>query len=191
MKLETLLTQHRPTLVKRWLNHLLDTYPPDTHKFFKKQKNQFANPVGHTLSEEMDHLYMELVQGIDPGRANPILDRILRIRAVQDFSPSRAVGFIFLLKGIIREQLETEIRENRLSDELTIFESRIDDLALLAFEVYMKCREKLYEIRANETKNQVYRLLKKADLICEIPEWEPVSKKDKIDDIQVIHDETR
>jgi len=191
MKLETLLTQNRSTIVNRWLGRILDTYPIDTRKFFKKQKNQFANPVGYTLSEDIDRLYMELLQGIDSDRAAPILDRIIRIRAVQDFSPSRAVGFIFLLKGVIIEKLEKEIRENRLSDELRVFESRIDDLVLIAFEVYKGCREKLYEIRANETKNQVYRLLKRADLICEIPEWEPISEKGKIDNLQVIHNETR
>jgi len=191
MKLETLLTQNRSTIVNRWLDQILDTYPDDTHKFLKKQKNQFANPVGYTLSEEIDRLYTELLQGIDSDRATSILDRIIRIRAIQDFSPSQAVGFILRLKEVIREKLETEIQENRLSDELILFESRIDDLILLAFEVYMRCREKLYEIRANETKNQVYRLLKKADLISEIPEWEPASEKGKIDNLQVIHNETR
>ena len=191
MKLETLLTQNRSTIVNRWLDQILDTYPDDTHKFLKKQKNQFANPVGYTLSEEIDRLYTELLQGIDSDRATSILDRIIRIRAIQDFSPSQAVGFILRLKEVIREKLETEIQENRLSDELILFESRIDDLILLAFEVYMRCREKLYEIRANETKNQVYRLLKRADLICEIPEWEPASEKGKIDNLQVIHNETR
>ena len=49
-------------------------------------------------------------------------------------------------------------------------ESRIDDLALLAFDVYMNCREKLYEIKANEAKNQVSRLLKKAGMIVELPD---------------------
>ncbi|MBW1888153.1 MAG: RsbRD N-terminal domain-containing protein, partial [Deltaproteobacteria bacterium] len=160
MKLETLLTQNRSTIVKRWLDQILDTYPAETYKFLKKQKNQFANPVGYTLSEEIDHLYGELLQGVDSDRTTPILDGIIRIRAVQDFSPSQAVGFIFLLKGVIRERLKTEIRDNRLSYELTMFESGIDDLALLAFEVYMRCREKLYEIRAKKKKNQVYRLLK-------------------------------
>jgi hypothetical protein len=191
MKLETLLTQNRSTIVNRWLDQILATYPADTHKFFKKQKNQFANPVGSTFSEEIDHLYTVFLEGKEPDSATPILDRIIRIRAIQDFSPSQAVGFLFSLKEIIREKLETEIRENGLSDELTIFESRIDDLALIAFEVYMRCREKLYEIKANEAKNLVYKLLKRADLICEIPEWKPVSKKDKINNLQVIHNETR
>lgn len=191
MKLETLLTENRSIIVNRWLDRVLDSYPAGTHRFFKKQKNRFANPVGSTFSEEIDHLYMELLQGIDSERTTPILDAIIRIRAVQDFSPSQAVGFIFLLKELIREILETEIQDNRLSDELTLFEAQIDELALLAFEVYMRCREKIYEIRANDMKNQVYKLLKRADLLYEIPEWKPVSKKGKIDELPVIHNETR
>ena len=150
----------------------METYPADTKRFLKKQKDQFSNPVGYTISKEIENLYKELLQGVDPDRVSPILDGIIRIRAVQDFSPSQAIVFIFLLKRVIREELDTEIREKHLSDELLRFESKIDELALLAFDIYMKCREKIYEIRVNETINQVSRLLKRVDMISEIPEWE-------------------
>jgi hypothetical protein len=50
-------------------------------------------------------------------------------------------------------------------------------MALLAFDVYMARREKLYEIRSNEAKNQVSNLLKKAGFICEIPPWDPEKAK--------------
>ncbi|MDD5205149.1 MAG: hypothetical protein PHS17_06990, partial [Desulfobacterales bacterium] len=84
--------------------------------------------------------------------------------------PSEAVGFLFSLKAIIRSELESEIRKNDLSEELTRLEDRVDDLVLLAFDIYMKCKEKVFEIRVNEAKNHVSRLLRKAELICEIPE---------------------
>ena len=87
------------------------------------------------------------------------LDQVIRIRAVQDFSPAQAVGFIFLLKKAVREQLEKDIREKRLSEEISLFESKIDELALLSFDIYMKCREKIYEIRVNEVKNRTCRLM--------------------------------
>jgi len=29
-------------------------------------------------------------------------------------------------------------------------EQKIDDMSLLAFDIYMKCREKLYELKATE-----------------------------------------
>jgi len=172
MEVEKLLLQKKPPILKRWLQLIMESYPADARRFLKKQKDQFANPVGHTLSKEIGGLYDELLQGIDRERSSLILDRIIRIRAIQDFSPSQALSFIFLLKRVIREEIETEIQEERLSDELWRFESGIDELALMAFDIYMKCREKIYELRANEAKNQVSRLLIRKGLISEVPEWE-------------------
>jgi hypothetical protein len=48
-------------------------------------------------------------------------------------------------------------------------ESRIDGLALLCFEVYMKRREKLYELRINEVKNQVSGLMRRTGLTLITP----------------------
>ncbi|UCF56629.1 MAG: RsbRD N-terminal domain-containing protein [Deltaproteobacteria bacterium] len=177
MKLEKLLSEQSSTILKRWLQLILETYPSDTQRFLKKQKDQFANPVRDTISKETKNIYRELLQGIDREKVSPSLDRIIRIRAVQDFSPSQAIFFIFLLKKVVREVLEKEIRENRLADELLIFESKIDDLAFIAFDIYMKCREKMYELRAKEARNQVSKLLQRAGLMAEIPEWEPSLKE--------------
>jgi hypothetical protein len=173
MKLEKLLSEKGPAVLDRWLKLILESYPADTQRFLKKQKDPFANPVRHTISKELENIYRELLKGVDRERIAPFLDRIIRIRAIQDFSPSQAIFFIFLLKRVIREVLEKEIRENQLYDALTVLESEIDDLALIAFDVYMKCREKIYALSANEARNQVYRLLHKKGLLVEIPEWEP------------------
>jgi hypothetical protein len=80
------------------------------------------------------------------------LDAILKIRSVQDFSPSKAVGFIFLLKRAIGETLKNEICRESVMSEWLGFQSRIDDLALHAFDIYMGCREKICEIRVNQAK---------------------------------------
>jgi hypothetical protein len=69
--------------------------------------------------------------------------------------------------------LAGEIRENSLADELILLEDRIDSLGLLAFDIFMRCREKLYDIKANEMRNMTFRLLQKANLICEKPGEEP------------------
>ena len=177
MKLEKLLSEKGPAILGKWLKLILESYPADTQRFFKKQKDPFANPIRHTISNEIENIYKELLKGVDRERVSPFLDRIIRIRAVQDFSPSQAIAFIFQLKKVIRDELEKEIREQQLSDDLSAFESKIDDLALVAFDVYMRCREKLYALSANEARNQVYRLLQKKGLVAEIPEWEPRLKE--------------
>jgi hypothetical protein len=87
---------------------------------------------------------------VEPQRAAPALDQIIRIRAIQNFSPSQAVAFVFFLKTVIREALEEDIKQSGIKEELLVIETRIDQLALLAFDQYMVCREKLYDLKANE-----------------------------------------
>lgn len=174
MKLEKFLTQEEHAVLTRWFDLVVETYPPQTANLLKKESNQFANPVGHTLKQGMQGVYKELLEGLNPEKVSPILDKIIRIRAIQDFTPAQAVSFVFVLKRVIREELNKEIWKELIgSDELTAFESRIDEMALLAFNVYMSCREKLYEVRLNEVKNRTYRLLQRANLLAEAPWHEP------------------
>jgi hypothetical protein len=121
------------------------------------------------LTQALDRLYEEVVSGVDPQRAAPALDQIIRIRAIQNFSPSQAVAFVFFLKTVIREALEEDIRQSGIKEELLVIETRIDQLALLAFDQYMGCREKLYDLKANELRRQTYRLLQRAKIIGEPP----------------------
>jgi len=163
MVLEHLLPQKRAAILERWFQLILETYPADTSRFLKQEKDRFINPVGYTISQEIEALYDELLQEMNSDKLAACLDNIIRIRAVQDFSPSQTVAFIFLLKKAIREELTSEIKENRVFEELLEFEARIDKLVLLAFDIYMKCREKVFEIRLNEAKAERERVLKLLD----------------------------
>jgi len=181
MKLEDLLKQKASPIRKRWLDLIIDTYPADSQRFLREQKDRFANPVGTTLSREVESLYHELLHGMDSEKLNSSLDEIIRIRAVQDFSPARAMSFVFLLKKVLREELYQEIKEiTAACEELLALESRVDEMALRGFDLYVNCRERVFELRAREAKNQVSRLLQKAGLLCEIPSWDSDRKKDDV-----------
>jgi len=168
MNLKQKLVEKKPAILKKWFDAVADTYPDNTAGFLKKKKAQFTNPVGYTLSEGLDGLDESLLQGMIPDTVSRFLDGIIRIRAVQDFSPSEAVAFIFQLKKIVRQELGNEIvQQQHMTEELAAFDSAIDDLALFSFDVYMKCREKIYEIKANEARNMTFRLLQQAKLIAD------------------------
>lgn len=169
MDLNSLLKEKKSAFLRRWFNLIVETYPDESTRFLKHQKDRFANPVGHSLSQALDRLYEEVVSGVDAQRAAPALDQIIRIRAIQNFSPSQAVAFVFFLKTVVREALEEEIRQSGIKEELLVMETRIDQLALLAFDQYMGCREKLYDLKANELRRQTYRLLQRAKIIGEPP----------------------
>jgi hypothetical protein len=171
MKFEDLLSEKKSAILKRWFDAILETYPADTSNFLKNQKDQFANPVGHTILQGIEALFGEILKGMDYDPdvfGASFLDNIIRIRAIQDFTPSESIAFIFLLKKVIREELRKDLSlQNGIAEELFTLESKIDKLALLSFDLYMKCREKIYELKANEVKNSTFRLLKRANLICE------------------------
>lgn len=170
MDLKSLLLQKKTPIVKKWCDVALSTYPQESQKFLRKQKDRFANPVGRTIFEGIESIFDELVHEANSDKIALFLDNIIRVRAVQDFSPSQAVGFIFGLKRVIREELESEIPKEGITEELAAFDSRIDALALLCFDIYTQCRQKIFDIRVNEVKNQSSRLLKMAGLVYEIPE---------------------
>jgi len=152
MTFENLLLQNQSTILKRWFDLILKTYPEDTASLMRKEKNQFTNPVGSTISREIDVLFKKLCEGGQFEKCTTSLDSILKIRSVQDFSPSKAVGFIFLLKRAIVETLRDEISKESITDEWMKFQERIDDMALQAFDIYMDCREKVCEIRVNQAR---------------------------------------
>ncbi|OGW43598.1 MAG: hypothetical protein A2Y66_02330 [Nitrospirae bacterium RBG_13_41_22] len=170
MNFNDLLSEKKSAIVKKWFDSILNNYPSDASNFLKKQKDGFLNPVGHTIYQSIDGLFDEILHGWDFEKAYPYLNDILKIKAVQDFSPSKAVSFIYLLKQVIREELESDIRGNGLSEELKSFESQLDNLALLSFDIYMNHREKIFELKVNEIKNMTFGLLKRANLIYEVQE---------------------
>ncbi len=169
MKLKDLLNEKKSAITKNWFDAIMETYPTDTTGFLKKQKDMFANPVGHVIAEGSERILEALIEGEELTDSLRFLDDIIRVRAVQDFTPSKAMAFIFLIKKSVREELKKEISQNHLYDALLEFESKIDELALFALDIYSKCREQLNELKIDELKRLTFTLLKKANLMYEIP----------------------
>jgi hypothetical protein len=173
MRLNNLLAQRKTAIIKNWFTLAVETYPPDTASFLKKQKDPFANPVGRTISQGLEALFNELLKEMDYEIITSFLDPIIRIRAIQNFSAAQAVSFIFLLKKAIRENIKKEVSEEQLFSNLLLFESKIDQLAMIAFNLYMQCKEKIYDLKANEMRNSTYKAFKRAGLVREMPVDEP------------------
>ena len=165
--LEKILTQKKSVIVKKWFDLAAQTYAPDTAKFLKSNKDQFANPVGGTILNGLKGLLDQLIHSMDFAAVTSHLDPIIRIRAAQGFTPSQATAFILSLKKVLRENLTKELRDSNVAAELIVFESKIDQLCLMAFDIYMQCRETIFKISANETRNRTFRAFERAGLISE------------------------
>jgi hypothetical protein len=174
MTIERFLLPRKKKFVQEWFNHLVGSYPPETARLLKKETNQFANPVGYTAQQAMGEIFDEFFGQNRPEKISPLLDKILRIRAVQDFMPSGAIQFVFQLKKIARQILQAEIVEGGVTPgDMFEFDDKVDVLALAAMDVYVGCRENLYRVRVEEIKNRTSRLLHRAGIIADVRSQKP------------------
>ena len=155
MSLNPLLVKKKKAILQKWFDRVLGTYPIDMQGFFRRQSEPFVNPVGSTMLASLEGLFAELLKKEDYGRVRSFLEDILRIRSIQDFSPSQAVVFLPLLKGVLKDEIGDEVRQNRLYGEWLELESRIDEFLLLAFDIYMECREKVFQLKTQELRSRV------------------------------------
>ncbi len=168
MGLKELLKEKRPDIVKAWFEEALASYHADVRGSLRRVEAQFANPVGFNLAEGLDGLFDAVQQGFIPDTVTAFLDGIIRIRAVQNLAPSEALSFLFAVKKIIRAQAGPELLAGPdLQRELADLDRVVDDLALYGFDLYMRCREKIYDLKAQEARNMTFRLLQKAQLMPE------------------------
>ncbi len=157
--LSDLLNKNKTAILQRWVRLIVDTYPTDTARFLQREQDQFLNPVGYAIQQESETILDGLLRGVPIEDLAPAVDDIVKVRVVQDFAPSQAVAFVFLLKTAVREIVAAEKAVKPSQDEILDFESRLDGLALLAFDVYMRRRERIFEIRTKEIRGRADRIL--------------------------------
>ncbi|MEE4112893.1 MAG: RsbRD N-terminal domain-containing protein [Desulfobacteraceae bacterium] len=165
MSFAQLLAANKQAILESWFQATVDSYPAETARFIKNQKDPFANPVGQTTYQSLDKLVDALISGAGRDVMTRAIDPILRIRAVQSFTPSKATVFVFSLKQILRQHLSDDGRDGGV--DMNDLDRRIDEMAMAAFDIYVACREKIYELKATESRNQFFGSLKRAGLIDE------------------------
>jgi len=163
MQLLELLESKRTEVVQRWVDLALSIYPEGSDSFIGREKDRFRNPVGTTTGEGLNAIFDAILADRPAAEVEEALDGIVRIRAIQEFSPSQALGFVFLLKRAIREQLGDALTDPSVWGELSDLHSRIDQMTLEAFDRFVKCREAIYDFRAREAKRQTFSLLKRLE----------------------------
>lgn len=179
MSLQDVIKKNRNAILEMCFDLIADTYPSETAQLLKQEEDRFKNPVGYTIRNGIETIFEELTGEMNSNRLNAALENIIKIRAVQDFSPSEAVGFIFLLKKTVRKtiwsgeqiaesgeyrvqgtegQSSRGFKDNKTAifEELFDIEQRIDRIALMAFDIYMECREKIHNIKIKEIRHGTF-----------------------------------
>jgi hypothetical protein len=152
---------HQKQITELWLDRALRAR--QNAGFLATESDPFRNPLGNTIRRALDILLDELFLGMDKSRVTPALDSIMQIRAIQNLTPSQALEFIFQLKDILR--FEAAGAQDGLLD------GRIDELALLAFDLYVKYRERTYQAKSNEVRRRVF-VLERRLPPGDVEEWQ-------------------
>jgi hypothetical protein len=128
-------------ILDRWVSLTIESYPAQMRSFLRGEDDPFCNPVGNAIKENLGTLVRELMGTMDKNAIASSLGTLLRLRAVQDLTATEAVRFIFDLRTIVHEVT------GKVDHAL---QSRIDSLALTAFDQFMICREQISELRIKE-----------------------------------------
>jgi len=148
------LAEKKAEITDRWVELTLGMYVPS---FFTGRKDRMNNPIGYTVAEGVKELYTILSEGAELDGAREHLEKIIKIQAVQDCSPSKAVSFIFQSKQLVRDAL-VKCDSGHEVKWLSDFESRVDAVSLMAFDIYMECREQLHRVRVRELETGTHTL---------------------------------
>ena len=162
MDLETLLKEQQDSILEAWLNAVFELYPVEAWRFLKSSRDFYQNPLGHTLASGLRGLYAELLEGTDANKLAPLLDQVIRVLAVQELLPSQALNFLFYLKRIVRTQAEKQGLSPQ-DPELLGFDNVVDQLLRLSFDIYVKCRERIFQLKVEEQTLQTEKLIQLAN----------------------------
>jgi hypothetical protein len=145
----------RDRFLEEWLARTLRTYPQQAGRFLIEEPDPFRNPVGHTLGAALGALADELFGGFDRARVTVSLDAVIRLRAVQDFSPAEAVGFVTLAHGAADRVAEAG-PPGLVAEWRGVLDARIDELVLIAAGLFERCRDEIYAIGERAAHRRVF-----------------------------------
>lgn len=154
MPLFELLKKKEKKILDVWVERTLDSYI--SSDFFKQATNQFANPVGANIRTGLTKIFQLILSEAEAQDYAESLDQVIRIRAVQEFTPAQAVAPLFEVKWVVRQILSGDEQGRTLLSELAPFDREVDRVVLMGFDMYMSCRDRLYQARIRELKSGSY-----------------------------------
>ena len=160
------LRAHERELLAGWFEQMMQSYPVEARKYFKKINSDFTNPVGANLYHSLEKLLHTLLSDApDADAVNESVYMILRIKAVQEVLPSQAVSFVPALKQVVEQVCGKALKEAGVSfQEWLDFYSDLDTVALYAVDNYSESRELIYKMRLDQIR-QTNDILVRAQLV--------------------------
>lgn len=159
MTLSELAKENKEILLQKWMDVFYNAYPLGSTGFVRTSKDEFTNPIGIITEKSLDVLFDAVIGlEVEPQNVHEAIDKLIQLRAVQDMSPSKAVGPLAQIKLILKDgPFQACLKENKdsrrlpyLFEDFFIVEARVDSLILMALDMYSRDREKIFNLRVEE-----------------------------------------
>jgi len=139
-----LIREKRQIVLDQWQGYVLSLFPVTM-----KSATPIAQAIESGLGDVLDSFETT------PEKRTAALSGVIRILAVQSFSPSKSMSVFFALRSILREIGGSEKRQIKQKhwDE---FQTSMEHLTLEAFDSYMVHREKIYQLKVDESLRQSF-----------------------------------
>jgi len=154
MSLVSYLIEKKTKLFDKWKE--VSLLPFQESSTFFKNTAQFANPVSWATEKDLNLIYDSITGLLDAKSTDKALDGIVRLRAVQEASPSESVKFLYNFKKLLKDQFKDFDKLKLKSGEIISLQEfvemdlLIDNLIYRAFDLYMNCREQLFKIKLDQ-----------------------------------------
>ena len=133
--------ENKAAIIDRWHQVVLAYFPGKMHN-----NTPLAGALLDILGEVLDSF-----SGSEGARSDA-LSKITRVLAVQDLPPSKAMSLFFDLKAILRATASGKLQQKQWD----AMQTDMEHLTLEAFDSYMAHREKIYQLKVEESKRQTF-----------------------------------
>ena len=137
---DRVIRENRNEILRRWQEGVLDLF---------SEKIAPGSPIGAALADDMGMILDGFALGSE--RCSDGLERVARILAVHPILPSRSMSMFIHLKAILLSVAPDGVDSEACS-------SRIETLTLEAFDSFMAHREKIYQLKVEETLGRMHML---------------------------------
>lgn len=146
------LYEKRQQVLSQWQSAAFDAYGGNIALLRNKPEGRFSNPVVYLIEKATGEIFDLLIKPENDQILTVSVNEICHLMAIQGSKPSRAISFIFALKQIIREELKDENGANYWAAEMVEIDKIIDEIGLLAFDIYSDCRAEICDLKVSEIK---------------------------------------
>jgi len=159
-------TEHSSAIRKSWFKALVSEYPEESARHIGSSTDEFANPIGHVIGEVADSMVKGLAEGAPASELAERMFPLIKIKAVQSFTPAEAMNCLLALKRMVLSRLKTSGHEDAEAIAASV-DLLFDEMLCLCFNLYCQCRDKLHEVKEDELKRNLFMLLKRSGALDE------------------------